>query len=217
MELYIYDHCPYCTRARMILGLKKISYSEIILDNDDEKTPISMIGKKSLPILKFKENQYLGESLDIVSYIDSIDENKSLTLSRNIDIENWVKNIELSIYELAIPRWAFSSFKEFNKISARMYFIDKKQAALGNFSELINLSAEKIDFINGELNILNKLIDINLIKKSHQSWSYTDIFLFPILRSLSIVKGIVWPENVLYWMENMSEQCGISLHSNIAL
>jgi glutaredoxin 2 len=48
----------------MILGLKKISYSEIILDNDDEKTPISMIGKKSLPILKFKENQYLGESLD---------------------------------------------------------------------------------------------------------------------------------------------------------
>ncbi len=185
--------------------------------NENDKPPISIIEKKSLPILKFKENQYLGESLDIVSYIDSIDENKSLTLSRNIDIENWVKNIELSIYELAIPRWAFSNFKEFNKISARMYFINRKQAALGNFSNLINLSAEKIDFINRELNILNKLVDINLLKKSYQSWSYTDIFLFPILRSLSIVKGIVWPENILYWMGKMSEQCGISLHSDIAL
>lgn len=217
MELYIYDHCPYCTRERMIFGFKKISYSEIILDNDDEKTPITMIGKKSLPILKFKENQYLGESLDIVSYINSIDENNSLTQSRNIDIENWVKNMELSIYELAMPRWAFSNFKEFNKISARMYFIEKKQAALGSFSKLIHLSTEKIDFITKELSILNELIDIDLLKKSHQSWSYTDIFLFPILRSLSIVKGIVWPESVLYWMEKMSEQCGISLHSDIAL
>ncbi|HCS3144438.1 TPA: glutaredoxin, partial [Shigella flexneri] len=24
MKLYIYDHCPYCLKARMIFGLKNI-------------------------------------------------------------------------------------------------------------------------------------------------------------------------------------------------
>jgi len=44
----------------------------------------------------------------------------------------------------------------------------------------------------------------------------TDILLFPILRSLSIVKGIVWPKNVQSWMEK-EEECGIALHNDIAI
>lgn len=110
-----------------------MNYSEIILDNDDENTPISMIGKKSLPILKLKDNHYMGESLDIVTYIDSISGDQSLTENRNIEIENWIINIEQTIYELAIPRWAFSDFNEFNEITSRMYFINKKQSAIGDF------------------------------------------------------------------------------------
>ncbi|TCB74462.1 glutaredoxin 2 [Acinetobacter sp. ANC 4173] len=217
MELYIYDHCPFCTRARMIFGLKKLNYSEIILDNDDEKTPIDMIGKKSLPILKLKNNHYMGESLDIVTHIDSMSGDRSLIEDRKIEIENWIINIERIIYELAIPRWAFSDFKEFNKITARMYFINKKQAAIGDFIEKLNASTSKIDFIVKELEVLNNMISLEALESRTNSWSYTDILLFPILRSLSIVKGIVWPKNVQSWMEKMSEQCGIALHNDIAL
>ena len=25
MKLYVYDHCPFCVRARMIFGLKKFT------------------------------------------------------------------------------------------------------------------------------------------------------------------------------------------------
>ncbi|MCY1198632.1 Glutaredoxin 2 [compost metagenome] len=217
MELYIYDHCPFCTRARMIFGLKKMNYSEIILDNDDENTPISMIGKKSLPILKLKDNHYMGESLDIVTYIDSISGDQFLTKNRNIEIENWIINIEQTIYELAIPRWAFSDFNEFNEITSRMYFINKKQSAIGDFVEKLNTSPAKIDLIIKELEVLNNIISLESFENRTNSWSYTDILLFPILRSLSIVKGIVWPKNVQTWMEKMSEQCGIALHNDIAL
>ena len=40
MTLYIYDHCPYCVKARMIFGFKKQPVRIKTLLNDDEKTPI---------------------------------------------------------------------------------------------------------------------------------------------------------------------------------
>ncbi|EQC2584863.1 glutathione S-transferase N-terminal domain-containing protein, partial [Shigella sonnei] len=38
MKLYIYDHCPYCLKARMIFGLKNIPVELHVLLNDDAET-----------------------------------------------------------------------------------------------------------------------------------------------------------------------------------
>eukprot|EP00922_Rhytidocystis_sp_ex-Travisia-forbesii_P027212 GHVS01039905.1.p1 GENE.GHVS01039905.1~~GHVS01039905.1.p1 ORF type:complete len:290 (+),score=33.74 GHVS01039905.1:67-936(+) len=53
-KLYVYDHCHYCVRARMLLGLKKIKHELVFLANDDFQTPISLVGKKMVPILVYK-------------------------------------------------------------------------------------------------------------------------------------------------------------------
>ncbi len=76
MKLYIYDHCPFCVRARMIFGLKKLAVEQIVLFDDDIETPTKMIGRKMLPILQKDDGSYLPESLDIVHYVDSINEPK---------------------------------------------------------------------------------------------------------------------------------------------
>ena len=47
MKLYIYDHCPFCVKARMIFGLKNIPVELNVLLNDDEATPTRMIGQKN--------------------------------------------------------------------------------------------------------------------------------------------------------------------------
>ena len=70
MKLYIYDHCPFCVRARMIFGLRGVEVENVILANDDEDTPIGMIGAKQVPILEKDDGTFMGESLDIVHYID---------------------------------------------------------------------------------------------------------------------------------------------------
>lgn len=44
--LYVYDHCPFCVRARIIFGLKKIPVQVVWLDNDDVETPTELVGKK---------------------------------------------------------------------------------------------------------------------------------------------------------------------------
>ena len=66
MKLYIYDHCPFCVRARMIFGLRGMPVEEVILQNNDEETPIKMIGAKQVPILQKDGGSFMGESLDIV-------------------------------------------------------------------------------------------------------------------------------------------------------
>ncbi len=52
MKLYIYDHCPFCVKARMIFGLKNIPVELNVLQNDDEATPTRMIGQKMVPSCK---------------------------------------------------------------------------------------------------------------------------------------------------------------------
>ncbi len=52
MKLYIYDHCPYCLKARMIFGLKNIPVELHVLLNDDAETPTRMVGQKQVPILQ---------------------------------------------------------------------------------------------------------------------------------------------------------------------
>ena len=54
MKLYVYDHCPFCVRARMIFGLKNLPVELVVLANDDEATPIGLVGKKVVPILSKK-------------------------------------------------------------------------------------------------------------------------------------------------------------------
>ena len=48
--LYVYDHCPFCVRVRVVLGIKNINHNLYFMANDDVKTPSDLVGKKIAPI-----------------------------------------------------------------------------------------------------------------------------------------------------------------------
>ena len=48
--IYVYDHCPFCVRVRVALGLKNIKHNLYFMANDDVATPSKLIGKKIAPI-----------------------------------------------------------------------------------------------------------------------------------------------------------------------
>lgn len=48
--LYVYDHCPFCVRVRLALGIKNVKFNLHFLANDDIPTPTKLIGKKISPI-----------------------------------------------------------------------------------------------------------------------------------------------------------------------
>ena len=52
--LYVYDHCPFCVRVRVALGVKNIKHNIHFMANDDIATPTNLVGKKIAPIFVSK-------------------------------------------------------------------------------------------------------------------------------------------------------------------
>lgn len=214
MKLYVYDHCPYCVKARMIFGIKDVPFTLNILRNDDEATPISMVGKKVVPILEKADGQYMPESMDIVRYIDALDGTPILRAEdEHHPIAAWCAGARDYLYALAMPRWVCAPLEEFATESARSYFIHKKEQMIGNFSDLIQQSEGLIEQANQHLLALEPLLHNDHLKAG---WSEHDIHLFAILRSLSIVRGLRYPTHVDAYRTEVAQRTHIPLHDEYA-
>lgn len=215
MKLYIYDHCPFCVKARMIFGLKNLPVELVTLLNDDEATPVRMVGKKVAPILQKDDSRYLPESMDIVHYVDKLDGQPLLTGKRNPAIEEWLRKVNGYANRLLLPRFAKGSFDEFATPEARAYFVAKKEAAIGNFDEHLSHSAGLVKNISDDLRALEKLIvQPNAV---NGELSEDDFHLFPLLRNLTLVAGISWPTRVADYRDNMAKQAQVNLLSSQAI
>ncbi|MTH46567.1 glutaredoxin 2 [Intestinirhabdus alba] len=214
MKLYIYDHCPFCLKARMIFGLRNIPVESIVLQNDDEATPVKMIGQKMVPILQKDDSRYMAESMDIVHYVDRLDGTPLLTGKQNPDIADWLRKVNGYVNQLLLPRFAEAAFDEFSTPSARRYFTVKKEAAIGSFADHLAHSAGLIKKISDDLRALDRLI----VKPNavNGELSDDDIHLFPLLRNLTLVAGVSWPTRVADYRDNMAKQTQINLLSSMA-
>src|SRR5436853_5828449 len=72
MRLYLFEHCSICFRVRMAAALKRLHLQETVLLEDDSETMIDLVGKRVVPILVRDDGQPMLESMDMVSYIDSL-------------------------------------------------------------------------------------------------------------------------------------------------
>lgn len=214
MKLFVYDHCPFCVKARTIFGLKNVAFDLVILLNDDEATPISMIGKKMAPIL-LERDSYLAESMDIVAHIDGASGERLLSGPTNPVLAQWNSEITSPLYSLALPRWAASDFEEFATSEARAYFTRNKERMLGSFKEHLQASPDYITQLQQYLLALEPLIVSP--DAVNGELSTDDIHLFATLRSMSIVQGIEYPPAVDAYRRRMAERCGIDLHDQIAI
>lgn len=215
MKLYIYDHCPFCLKARMIFGLKNIPVEINVLLNDDEQTPVRMVGEKIVPILQKDDSRYMTESMDIVHYVDNLDGKPLLTGPRSPQIEEWLRKTNGYVNHLLLPRIAKAPFDEFATPEARAWFIRKKEAAIGSFADHLAHSAGLIKNVSNDLRTLDKLIQKpNAV---NDELSEDDIHLFPLLRSLTLVAGVDYPSRVADYRDNMAKQTQINLLTSRAL
>ncbi|BEO42777.1 glutaredoxin 2 [Serratia marcescens] len=209
MKLFIYDHCPFCVKARMIFGLKHLPIRLVTLLNDDETTPFNLIGKKMVPILLKDDGEAMPESLDIVRYVDGLDGKPVLTGRTNPAIAEWLRRVDSYAAKLLLPRIAHADLEEFATDSARRYFIDKKQASIGDFAEHLANSADLIAELETDLQTLSPLIVS--ADAVNGELSEDDIHLFPLLRSLSIVAGVALPDNVEAYRNRMAQRSEVPL------
>ena len=215
MKLYLYDHCPFCVRARMIFGIQQIPVEQIILANDDEATPIRLIGAKQVPILQKPDGSYMGESLDIVRHINA---QASQPISETIrpEIQAWADKVGEYYNQLLFPRSIQLGLPEFATPSAVVYFIRKKEAQIGTgIAQMLDKMPELLAQIHDDLQTLASQIHTNALNGSEISME--DIIIFPMLRNLSMVRDIQFPPIVRDYIANMAERSRVNTYFDRAV
>ncbi|WP_445620308.1 glutaredoxin 2 [Kushneria sp. Sum13] len=216
MHLYIYDHCPFCVKARMIFGLREVPVTLKTLLNDDAETPTQLVGEKKVPILEFEDGYTLDESLAIVTCIDSEAEGvKVMDGPRNPEIARWVSAASETVAKLFIPRVPKAPLGEFATPEAAEHFTHNKQAMFGDFETLLDQTPELLVDTQRWLNELDALIQSP--EAVNGVLSLDDIELFPVLRQLSLVAGVQYPERVEAYRQAISRRADVPLHDEIAI
>ena len=129
--LHVYDHCPYCTRVRLVLGLTGADYRLSFLQNDDVATPVSLVGKKVAPIWVDEKGEAMGESMDQIDAILATSNKNKIVLhplTGRKDLDEWVKGTKDVLQILGRPRYvATTLLPEFATLGARQYFVEGHQ------------------------------------------------------------------------------------------
>ena len=217
MKLFIYDHCPYCVRARMIFGIKNLPVQLVTLLNDDEKTPKSLIGQKMVPILEKAPKSFMPESMDIVTFVDKSHPPAIVSAKEDKALVDLLHSIRDSYYSLTMPRWSSSNMEEFKTPSAKAYFQRKKENMIGSFFQAV----KNTSIFKKEIN--HVLLEIEDKMPAKKPWyegsqlSFNDFYLFAFLRGLSIVKELNFPPLLAKYAQRVSKTAKVPLNHSIAL
>ena len=215
MKLYIYDHCPFCVRARMIFGLRGLPVELEVFANDDEAGPTALIGEKVVPILVKPDGTAMDESLDIVRFVDEYAGKERLDETIRPEIQAWLDKVGKYANKLIAPRCVLIDLPEFASESARLYYTAKKTAVYGNFVENFKHSDTYLTQLHADLPELAALIH----SEGHigEKLGYEDIITFPLLRNLTMVKGLQYPEQIRRYVKLMSALSGVPLYYDKAV
>jgi len=239
-KLYVYDHCPFCTRARMIFGLKGIRHNLSWLANDDIQTPTGLVGKKIAPILEMPGETPMAESLDIVRRIDEDPTWGSALLQPSTgreDLKAWMKGVSGVMRLLARPRYPKGYFPEFAFQRAREAFVrnhpiaDPETGVIPGKEEWLQIGpdvwnkwyAQHLENTPALLEQLNPaLAELeNLIHHgdsvSPGGVGYDDIAFFDRLRGTTLVKGVQLGPKATAYLKSMSHQTDIPLFWALAM
>ena len=218
MKLYIYDHCPFCVRARMIFGLRNVPVEEIILLNNDEATPIGLIGAKQVPILQKPDGSHMGESLDIVRYVDEFAGQARLDETIRPAVQAWFDQASQPCNHLVMPRDVRLEppLPEFATAEAIAYFVQKKEQNIGSFEQNLAETHTYLERIHLALPELAALLGGQPYLNGSAP-GMEDIIIFPVLRNLTLVKGIAFPAKLQAYIERLSAESKVPLYSERAL
>lgn len=244
--VYVYDHCPFCVRVRIALGLKNIKHNIVFLANDDIPTPTALVGKKIAPIFAIPEDDLvMGESLDIIALVENDERfgktNAILPATGRSDLKAWQKSVQTLLRTLQRPRYvATGLLPEFQQLDGRHAFIKNHQLPpyekpewKGDGSEenpgmpmdeklvlyaeaMAKDPAPLIEELNAKLVELDDIIFCQHYC-SEGGLSMDDVDLWARLRSITIVKGVEWPKKLRAYMDELSALGDVPLYDDMAL
>ena len=230
-ELLVYDHCPFCVRVRVALGVLGVDHKLTFMENDDIDTPTALVGKKIAPIW-VDEDGPMNESLDIIAKMDP--EGKIAPASGRTDLKAWQKSVQTLMRKLQRPRYVMVPLPEFMQKSGRDAFVNNHQMPpfekadwKGNpdmsletkyekYEEAFAETATLLPELNEKLKELEPMICCPECATAG-GFSYDDVDLWARLRSLTLIKGLVYPPKVRAYLDYYEAKGDVPLYDVMAL
>ena len=160
-----------------------------------------------VPILITRDGQAMSESLDIIHYLDHLDEPLLTNTSINPAIEQWLSDVAPINRQLIYPRMVQHDFPEFATQSARDYFIHKK---FGDH-ETMQAYLDNTDSLAQELQTHWPALEAILDSQKSKTLTITDIILFPVLRNMTLCLELNPPAAVKHYMDRLAETMSLPL------
>jgi glutaredoxin 2 len=202
----MFEHCSLCFRVRMTAALKRLHLQETVVLDDDSVTMIGLVGKRVIPILVKDCGQPMLESMDMVSYIDSIGR-PLLTGPERGEIAAWSDEVVAKTGPLTMPRYPLLGLPEFATVAALDHYTLRKRRTFGDFVELRANTRHYIKELMPDLEELDRLIETP--SAINGELLRDDIRVLPLLRSAAIVKGLTFPHKVRTYFETMTGRTGL--------
>ena len=229
-ELHVYDHCPYCIRVELIMGLNDIPYRRIVYGYGEgappEKGgyglgPVALTGKKILPVLvglgvpTEGSMKGLPESLDIIAFLTG--KHRLVVPCFTGRLDDWIGRYSPIRRNLARPRETSIPGKDWAKEADKAYARQKYEATGFDYVKAMTETStylRKVDQLLVELDgiLVNNGeggIDspVTLTKLTGGCYGMDDIIALPAVRALTIVKGVKWPPKVKKWLDGAFQRC----------
>jgi glutaredoxin 2 len=180
----------------------------------------------------------MAESMDIIKLIDSDERfgpvHAIKPASGRTDLKDWQKSVQILLRTLQRPRYvATGLLPEFQQLDARHAFIANHQLPpydkaewreMDDMKEKLRIYAEAIASDPAPMieELSARLVELDdIIYCEHccteGGFSLDDIDLWARLRSISIIKGVEWPEGIRKYMDILSELGDVPLYDELAM
>merc|ERR1712070_732366 len=230
-ELYVYDHCPFCVRVRYALGVKGIKHKLNFLGNDDVETPTSLVGKKIAPIWVDSDGPMM-ESLDIIAKMDT--EGTIKPASGRTDLKEWQNSVQTIMRKLQRPRYVKVVLPEFMQKDGRDAFVANHQMRpyekddwkgnpdmpLEKKYEIYEAALAESDSLVPEFSEKLKELDAMIFSAefcTEGGFSLDDVDLWARLRSITLIKGLVYPPKLRAYLDHGEKTGDVPLYDSMAL
>ena len=182
---------------------------------------MKLMGKKMLPVLELDDGTMIGESLDILAYLGSLPGNSQLAglgvpkegfvgtsfTSENEELRDWEKRFKDYKSKLCRPRTVTMTHLTDWSDDRDVAYARQKYAKMGfDYEQALKDTPELVLTVNGLLAELDIIVS-KIREKNGDELTMDEIALLPNLRTLTVVKDLLWPESLREYLVSRFAGC----------
>merc|ERR1711879_220087 len=190
-------------RVELALAWLGIPYERKVYGYGDMEGPKKLTGKKILPVLEWPAEKYTPESLDIVHLLDSQTPHRSIApATQREDIRDWLTRLDPIRRLLSRPRIIKMPIPDWEKEKDVAYARAKYEKQGFNYLAAESKTPELLKQINPMLEEFSERILYDEYSVNEFGFGLDDILVLPDIRTMTCVKGIVWPSKLKNYIKN---------------